>query len=136
MAIQVDSVPLWKGDWDQVSPPHTRALALPSPSLHQRGGRNRTPGLTKLMVASQMALVVNNLPAKAADARDTSSIPGSGRSWRRKQQLTPVFLPGKFQGQEPGGNSSMGLQIVRQDSQGAHTHTHTHTHTHARTQWF
>ena len=27
-----------------------------------------------------MALVVKNLPASAADARDTGSIPGSGRS--------------------------------------------------------
>ena len=35
-----------------------------------------------------------------ADAGDKSSIPGSGRSpWRRKQQPTPVFLPGKSQGQ-------------------------------------
>ena len=40
--------------------------------------------------------VVNNLPVKAGDA---GSIPGSGRSRRRKWQLTPVFLPGKFHGQ-------------------------------------
>ena len=30
--------------------------------------------------ASQVALVENNLPAKAADIRDTGLIPGSGRS--------------------------------------------------------
>ena len=30
--------------------------------------------------ASQMALVVKNPPANAGDIRDTSSIPGSGRS--------------------------------------------------------
>ena len=30
--------------------------------------------------ASQVALVVKNLPAKAGDARDVDSIPGSGRS--------------------------------------------------------
>ena len=36
----------------------------------------------------------------AGDARDSGSIPGSGRfSWRRKWQLTPVFLPEKFHGQ-------------------------------------
>ena len=29
--------------------------------------------------ASQVALVVKNLPAKAGDVRDTGSIPGSGR---------------------------------------------------------
>ena len=30
--------------------------------------------------ASQMALVVKNLPANAGDVRDGGSIPGSGRS--------------------------------------------------------
>ena len=39
--------------------------------------------------------VVKNLPA---EARDMGSIPGSRRPpWRRKWQLTPVFLPGKSQ---------------------------------------
>ena len=33
-----------------------------------------------LFGASQVALVVKNLPANAADARDAGSIPGSGRS--------------------------------------------------------
>ena len=31
-------------------------------------------------MASQVALVVKNLPANAGDIRDTGSIPGSGRS--------------------------------------------------------
>ena len=35
-----------------------------------------------LFRASQVALVVKNLPASARDARDTDSIPGSGRSPR------------------------------------------------------
>ena len=43
-----------------------------------------------------------NPPAHAGDARDLGSILGLGR-WRRKWQVTPVFLPGKFHGQEPGG---------------------------------
>ena len=44
--------------------------------------------------------VVKNMPSNAGDGRDTGSIPGSGRSpWRRKWQLTPVFLPVKFHGQ-------------------------------------
>ena len=30
--------------------------------------------------------------------------------WRRKWQLTPVFLPGESQGREPGGLTSMGSQ--------------------------
>ena len=33
-----------------------------------------------LIWASQEALVVKNLPGNAEDVRDTSSIPGSGRS--------------------------------------------------------
>ena len=39
---------------------------------------------------------VKNLPANAGDL---CSIPGSGRSWGRKWQTTPVFLPGKSHGQ-------------------------------------
>ena len=44
--------------------------------------------------------VVKNLPANAGDARDVSFNPWVRKiSWRRKWQPTPVFLPGKFQGQ-------------------------------------
>ena len=44
--------------------------------------------------------VVKNPPASAGDPRDTGSMPGSGRfPWRRKWQLTPVFLPRKSQEQ-------------------------------------
>jgi len=47
-----------------------------------------------------VALVVKNLPANSGDIRDVGAIPGLGRfPWRRKQQLTPLFLPGKFHGQ-------------------------------------
>ena len=46
--------------------------------------------------ASQVALVVKNLPAKLGDVRDAGSIPGSGR---REWQPTPVFLPGESHGQ-------------------------------------
>ena len=61
--------------------------------------------------ASQVVLVVKNLPANAGDIRDTGSIPGSGRS------------PGEWHGnplqysclenpldKEPGGLRSAGLQ--------------------------
>ena len=42
--------------------------------------------------------VVKNQPANAGD---TGSIPGSGRfPWRRTWQPTPVFLPGKSNGQK------------------------------------
>ena len=36
--------------------------------------------LILLLGASQVALVVKNLPANAGDIRDASSVPGSGRS--------------------------------------------------------
>ena len=44
-----------------------------------------------------MAQTVKNPPANAGD---TGSIPGSGRSpGEGERQPTPVFLPGKFHGQ-------------------------------------
>ena len=50
--------------------------------------------------ASQVVLVVKNLPASAGDIRDVGSTPGSGRfPWRREWQPTPVFLPGEPHGQ-------------------------------------
>ena len=54
----------------------------------------------RLVLCSQAALIVKNLPARAGRTRDTGSIPGSGRSpCRKKWQPTPVFLPEKFHGQ-------------------------------------
>ena len=50
------------------------------------------------MRASQVALVVNNLPASAIDIRDTG------------MQPTPVFLPGESPWtEEPGGLQSIGV---------------------------
>ena len=44
--------------------------------------------------------VIKNLPVNAGDARDVGLIPGLGRfPWSRKWQPTPVFSPGKFDGQ-------------------------------------
>ena len=55
-------------------------------------------------------LVVKNLPANAGDARDTRSIPGSGRC-PGEVSGTPVFLPGGFHGQKSlAGLQSMGSQ--------------------------
>ena len=39
----------------------------------------------------------------------------SSWKWRRKWQATPVFLPGKSHGQEPGGLQSVGLKRVRHE---------------------
>ena len=50
--------------------------------------------------ASQVALVVKNLPANAGDTRDVGSIPGLGRSpGERSWQPAPVSLPGESHGQ-------------------------------------
>ena len=50
--------------------------------------------------ASQVALVVKNLPVNAGDIRDVGSIPWVGKiPWRRSWQPTPVFFPGEFHGQ-------------------------------------
>ena len=47
-------------------------------------------------VASQVVLVVKNLPANAGDIRDLGLIPGLGRPpWSQAWQPTPVFLPGE-----------------------------------------
>ena len=60
----------------------------------------------KLQQASQVALVVNNRPANAVDARDAGalSITGLRRSSREgKWQTIPISLPEKFHGQEEPG---------------------------------
>jgi len=51
--------------------------------------------------ASQVALVVKNLLAKAGDSRDSGLIPGLGRSTGggNGTPLQHAFLPGKFLGQ-------------------------------------
>ena len=54
-------------------------------------------GLISRLMRFLPGSVVKKLPA---NARNRGSIPGSGRSpWRRKWQHTPVFLPGKSDGQ-------------------------------------
>ena len=50
--------------------------------------------------ASQVALVVKNLPDSAGDIKDAGSIPGSCKiPWKRAWQPTLVFLPGESHGQ-------------------------------------
>ena len=85
--------------------------------------------------ASQVVLVVKNLPACAGDPRYLGSISGLERfPWRRKWQPTPVFLPGKSHGQRSlVGYSSWGC---KESDPTEYTHTHTHTHTHAHTPRF
>ena len=51
-------------------------------------------------MASQVELVVENLPANARTLRDVGSIPVLGRSpGEGNGKPSPVFLPGKFHGE-------------------------------------
>ena len=53
-------------------------------------------------------------------------------TWRRKCQPTPVFLPGKFDGQRSlAGYSPQGHKKSNTTAK-LNTHMHTHTHTHTR----
>ena len=73
--------------------------------------------------------MVKNLHANAGEAREHGFNPWVCKiPWRRKQQSTPVFLPGKFHGQRNlVGCSPWGHK--EQDMTGQlNTHTHTHTH--------
>ena len=60
--------------------------------------------------------VVKNLPTNAGDPRDVGLIPESGRSPEiRKQQPTPVFLPGESHGQTNLASSSPWCHRVEHD---------------------
>ena len=67
---------------------------------------------------------VNNPPANAGGARDSGSIPGSGRSTGgRAWQPTPVFLPGKFPGQRSLEGYSPWSCVESDTTECTHTHS-------------
>ena len=62
--------------------------------------------------------MVKNLPAKAGDTPVMSSVPRLGRSpQRRRQELTPVFLPGEFYGWMSLEGQSMDSQKFNSENQ-------------------
>ena len=66
--------------------------------------------------ASQVGLVVKNLPARAGDFRGTGSIPGSGRSLEKEMATHSSTLAWRIPWKkEPGGLQSMGSQRVGHD---------------------
>ena len=71
-----------------------------------------------------------NLPASTGDrSKRQGFYPWAGKiPWRRKQQHTPVFLPGKPHGQRRwvGHTQSTGLQRAGHDWAGTLTQKHTH----------
>ena len=70
--------------------------------------------------------MVKNPPANAGCAKLDPSV---GKIlWSIKQQLAPIFLPGKFYGQRSLAAAVHGVTKSR-TRLSTHTHTHTHTHT-------
>ena len=66
--------------------------------------------------ASQVALVLKNLPANAGDVRDVDSIPGLGRSLEKGMATHSNILAWRIPWrEEPGRLWSIGLQAVRHD---------------------
>ena len=66
--------------------------------------------------ASQVVLVVKNLPANAGHIRDSGSIPGSGRSLEGGMATHSSILAWRIPWiEEPGKLQSMGSQRVRHD---------------------
>ena len=50
--------------------------------------------------ASQVVLVVKNIPANARDIKEARLDPWARKiPWRRAQLPTPLFLPGEYHGQ-------------------------------------
>ena len=69
--------------------------------------KKRTQHFKECSQASQVALVIKNLPANTGEVRDGGSNPGLGRNpWSRAWQPTPVLVPGESHGQRSlAGNS-------------------------------
>ena len=65
--------------------------------------------------ASQVALVIKNLPANVRDLRDMGSIPGLGRSPGEGNGHTLQYSCLKNCTKEPGGLESVGSQRVKHD---------------------
>ena len=67
--------------------------------------------------ASQVALLVKNLPVNAGDIRDAGLIPGLGRSPEEGNGYPHQYscLENSMEREEPDGLQSMGSQRVRHD---------------------
>jgi len=79
--------------------------------------------------AFQVVLAVKN-PPNAGDARDSGSVPGSGRSPGEGHGFTPVFLPEELHRQRRlAGYRPWGC---KESDVAERVHTHTHTHTRDR----
>ena len=99
--------------WDKDNGPHKGRLWIPDeievggkhPTCYDKEVQDQFPFLEAPQIKARRTwtwgfpggTMVKNPPVNAGDARDASSIPGSGRSLRRGcWQPAPVFLPEKF----------------------------------------
>ena len=82
---------------DKAMAPHSSALAWKIPWTEEPGGLQSTGSLR---VGHDWATSLSLFPFM---------------HWRRKWQLTPVFLPGESQGREPGGLPFVGSHRVGHD---------------------
>ena len=80
--------------------------ALQAGSLPEPPGKIHSVTLTSLAIgmpsdrASQVVLVVKNIPANARDIKEARLDPWTRKiPWRRAQLPTPLFLPGEYHGQ-------------------------------------
>ena len=74
-----------------------------------------TTGLSLLLRASQIALVVKNPPVNARDIRDLSSIQGQHDPVEETTTHSSILAWEILRTEEPAGLQSMGLQRVRQN---------------------
>ena len=74
--------------------------------------------------ASQVAIVVKNLPANAGDRRDAGSVLGPGRSPEQEMPTCSSILAWKSPWtEESGGLQSMGSQRLRHERETEHMYT-------------
>ena len=87
------------------------------------------------MWASQVVLVVKNLPSNAEDIRDVGSIPGSGTS-PGGEHGNPLQYSCIENPMDRGAWRAMVQRVAKSQTQlkqlKTHAHTHTYTYTHTR----
>ena len=88
--------------------------------------------LLELLVHIPGSSAIKNPPAMPETQETRMRSMRREMPWRRKWQLTPVFLPGALHGQRSLQHYSP--WGCKESDMTEHTHTHTHTHTHVLTQ--
>ena len=87
------------------------------------------------MWASQVVLLVRNLPTVARDARDMGSTSGLRRSLKQETESHSSILAIKSHGQRSLAGYSPWVTKELDTTEHARTRARTHTHTHTHTPW-